>query len=368
MEAVIVNCHPSQKRIKLKIPYEAIEWRKEVKKISGIFYHPNQKAWSVPNTGDNLKRLKDLFGTHLRVEELNPKEKRNEFELSPESTLVLEKVEQKLVLNGNSHNTRKAYRNELAHFLNFFKNRDIQGLSKEEIETYVYKLKVKFKISESKQNVIINAIKFYYEKVLGRDRALYNITRPKKSTTLPGVLTMKECFSIVNAPLNIKHKAILNLMYSAGLRISEVTKIRIEDIRSSEKQIFIKAAKGKKDRITILSVSVLSLLRAYYLEYKPSYWLFEGQDGGQYSTRSIQKVFRKSVKLAGVNPWATPHTLRHSFATHLLQNGVNLRYIQSLLGHSSSKTTEIYTHLLKVNNDVVKSPLDLYISQQNKKT
>ena len=156
----------------------------------------------------------------------------------------------------------------------------------------------------------------------------------------------------------MKHKAILLLIYSTGLRLSEATNLRIKDIHSDEGYLFIKDSKGKRDRKTVLSPMVLEYLRTYYTSYKPSYWLFEGQSGGKYSDRSIQQVLRNAVEVSGVNPWGTVHTLRHSFATHLLLNGTNLRVIQTLLGHSSSKTTEIYTHVLAVNNKTVKSPLD----------
>ena len=142
------------------------------------------------------------------------------------------------------------------------------------------------------------------------------------------------------------------------MRISEALNLRLVDINSDEGYIFIKSAKGKKDRKSVLSPILLGLLRSYYKEYKPSYWLFEGQDGGQYSAKSIQKILRKAVKDTNSNPWGTVHTLRHSFATHLLQEGMNLRYIQTLLGHSSSKTTEIYTRVVAINNKNIKSPLN----------
>lgn len=147
-------------------------------------------------------------------------------------------------------------------------------------------------------------------------------------------------------------------IYSAGLRISEAIQLRIADIHSDEGYLFIKWAKGKMDRRTVLSPHLLVLLRTYFRQYKPSYWLFEGQDGGQYSAKSIQMVFRRSVEKSSANPWATVHTLRHSFATHMLQQGTNLRYVQALLGHESSKTTEIYTHILSISNKNVQSPLD----------
>jgi site-specific recombinase XerD len=157
---------------------------------------------------------------------------------------------------------------------------------------------------------------------------------------------------------NRKHLAILMLMYSGGLRLSEVRNLTIHDIKSDQNYIFIKDAKGSKDRVTLLSQKLLIALRKYYIEYKPKYWLFEGQYGGQYSETSIQKVFRTAKIKSKINPLATTHTLRHSFATHLLQQGMNLRYIQELLGHASPKTTQIYTHIAKSDLKKIQSPLD----------
>jgi site-specific recombinase XerD len=192
-------------------------------------------------------------------------------------------------------------------------------------------------------------------------RTKYQLTRPKKQKTLPDTLSEMEVYRLINAPSNLKHRAILTVIYSAGLRIGEVSRLRLADIRSTEKQIFIKCAKGKKDRVTLLSDATLALLRQYYREYKPSYWLFEGADGGQYSRSSINKIFRAAAIDSKVCQWVTPHTLRHSFATHLLQSNVNLRFIQQALGHASPETTQIYTHVVDLNNDVVMSPLDRLI-------
>jgi len=215
---------------------------------------------------------------------------------------------------------------------------------------------------------LINAVKAYYEHALGMPREYYDIKRPKKAVSLPGVLSEQEVFKIINYPENIKHQAILWTIYSCGLRISEVVNLRIEDINSDEGFVFIKDSKGKRDRKTILSPHLVDLLREYYTEHKPSYWLFEGLTGGQYSVSSIRNIFRKAVKQTDSNPWATVHTLRHSFATHLVQNNVNLRHIQNMLGHQSPKTTEIYTKTIEINNKTISSPLDNLIKKNNLRT
>lgn len=168
-------------------------------------------------------------------------------------------------------------------------------MTKEEIEAFVYHQITKYKISESAQNTLINAIKAYYEHVLGRERTIYDIQRPKKSLTLPNVLSQEEIKAILCSVENIKHRAVLMLIYSAGLRISEAINLRNRDIHSDDGYIFIKGGKGKKDRKTVLSPILLVMLREYYKAYKPSYWLFEGQEGGQYSATSIRR-FSKSNK------------------------------------------------------------------------
>ena len=169
---------------------------------------------------------------------------------------------------------------------------------------------------------------------------------------------MEEVKLLLNATVNLKHKTILYTIYSAGLRLGELIQLRKQDIHVDRKQIFIKQTKGKKDRYVVLSNKLMKILKKYLDEYKPDYWLFEGQTSGQYSYSSVQSILRKNVEKAGINPMATVHTLRHSFATHLLENGTDLRTIQILLGHSSSKTTEIYTHVSNKHLQTVKSPLD----------
>ncbi|UOH76574.1 tyrosine-type recombinase/integrase (plasmid) [Acinetobacter schindleri] len=183
--------------------------------------------------------------------------------------------------------------------------------------------------------------------------------KTKKEKTLPVVMSEEETIRVLRAIENVKHKAILMTIYSAGLRISECINLKIKDIDSKRMQIRIEQSKGKRDRYTILSEKTLIILRTYFMEYKPKDYLFEGQKGGAYSSRSIQNIFKAAVLKAKIQKEVTVHTLRHSFATHLLENGTSLRYIQSLLGHSSSKTTEVYTHITTKGMEQLKSPMDL---------
>jgi len=350
---------PKSKRIKIHIPYELKTERESFKQLNTSFYHPTQKLWSIINTEENKAKIRRLFAGKLQIKEMDAQPTIPTFTLSEKSLIELDKNHQKLVLKGLSPKTVAIYQSNLKQFFSYFESADLAILTKDQIEGYVYTLVTKYKISEQSQNSIINAIKSYYEHTLGKQREYYNITRPKKSQDLPNVLSKEEVKAIINSPQNIKHKAILYTIYSAGLLIGELTRLRVCDIHSDDGYIFIKDSKGKKDRHTVLSPSLIIVLRQYYKKHKPSYWLFEGQLGEQYSTTSIQAIFRKAVKVTNSNPWSTPHTLRHSFATHLLQAGVNLRYIQSALGHTSSKTTEIYTRVINISNKTIKSPLDL---------
>lgn len=359
MTATIYHAGAKAKRIKFHIPYSAKAWRNEVKAIHTIFYHKDQKLWSVINRKEVIQQLKNIFQDSYTIIDTYSEKQPFVFEELPEEHLqLLANLEQKIVLKGYSPQTRKSYRIAFSKFLVAHRDLDINNLTKEDIEKYMFELIDTQGISRSYQNIMINAIKFYYEKVKDGERICYDFTRPKVEKTLPNVLSTSEVAKLISTPSNLKHQAILHTIYSGGLRVSELINLRIEDIRSDESYIFLKGAKGKKDRVTLLANSLLPLLRKYYLEYKPAYWLFEGMHGGQYSESSIQKIFRKAVKASGINPWATPHILRHSFATHLMQQGTNLRYVQSLLGHSSPKTTEIYTHIIRVNNNIIKSPLD----------
>lgn len=270
---------------------------------------------------------------------------------------ILEEYTTMLQLKRYSSSTRKSYIYAFQNFLVFFSHKKIDDLKKNEIQEYLLN-QLENGTSSSFQNLQINAIKFYYEKVLGRKREIYDLPRPKKEHKLPSVLSEEEIIKLFKQVSNIKHKAILYLIYSGGLRLSEVVNLKITDIDSKRNLILIRKSKGKKDRTTLLSQALLELLRDYYREYKPENYLFEGQKGGQYSVRSVQNIFRMALSKSGIKKHATVHTLRHSFATHLLERGTDLRYIQELLGHANSKTTEIYTHITKKGLDKIVSPLD----------
>ncbi|MBU1064742.1 site-specific integrase [bacterium] len=282
---------------------------------------------------------------------------------------ILTGYKNRLIQKRYSSNTQNIYFNYFRDFYLNFQNRNLKEVKTEEINAYILELIKTKNISSSRQNQRINASKFYYEKILCRKKEYYNIQRSRKEKKLPIVLSESEVALIFKQISNLKHKCIIFLIYSTGLRVSEATEIKVADIDSERMQIFIRNAKGSKDRYVLLSEKVLQLLRKYYKIYEPEVWLFEGIGKKKYSTSSIQKIFKRALFKSGINKQATVHTLRHSFATHLLESGTDLRYIQEIPGHKSSRTpiqsffltgqaTEIYTHITSTAFRKIKSPID----------
>lgn len=256
-----------------------------------------------------------------------------------------------------SPNTIKVYTQLLGAFMAFHPGRELDHLTEEDIHAFMDSL-VARKLSASHQNQAVNAIKFHFEKVLGRPRIVHRIDRPKKGHRLPNVLSEEEVKRILDVRMNSKHKAMLMLVYSAGLRSGELLALRPQDLDRDRKLLRVNGAKGNKDRMTLLSAKALEAVDLYLEEWKPKRLLFEGQAGGPYSAQSLRQVFLAALKGSKINRALTLHCLRHSFATHLLERGTDIRYIQELLGHSSTRTTEIYTHVTPRTLGRITSPLD----------
>lgn len=336
-----------------------------IKKMPFWSWDAKNKWWTIPFSEQLLAQLKQIAtqeGLNLRYEEEKIENygkvpRKTEFDTlhyrrCPEAMLL------KLQELRYSPQTIKAYKSLFEELINHYPTHDIDKIDEAQIIAFCQYLVIDRKVSASYQNQAINAIKFYYERVLGGQRKFYFLQRPDKEKNLPTVLNTEEITNILKATENLKHRAILTVIYSAGLRISEVINLKIKDIDSNRKQIRISQGKGKKDRYTLLSPKTLDLLRAYFKKYTPKEYLFEGQEGGAYTARSVQAFFQEICQKVGIKKKVSVHTLRHSFATHLLENGTDLRYIQALLGHESSKTTEVYTHITTKGFDQIKSPLD----------
>jgi integrase/recombinase XerD len=338
---------------------------KYLKSMPYCTFDAKNKWWTIPYSDIFLEEIKQKIAElnlvmkfEEQAAESGGVQRISPFDI-PNYRYCPEEYTLKLMELRYSPKTIKTYVGLFQEFINYYPTHDIKVIDEPMIIKFLRYLVIERKISVTYQNQSINAIKFYYEKVLGGQRKFYFIDRPAKEKTLPSVLSTEEVIEILKGTENIKHRAILMTIYSAGLRISEAINLKIKDIDSDRMQIRVEQGKGKVDRYTLLSEKTLLILREYFKQYRPTVWLFEGvTKGEQYSTRSIQNVFAAAVKKANISKDVSVHTLRHSFATHLLENGTDLRYIQNLLGHANSKTTEIYTHVTTKGFGQIKSPMD----------
>ncbi len=309
-----------------------------VRAIPGRKYLPEQRVWIIPEIPNYRTDISKYFDNYVTLK----------FQEDQSGETVPTGYSNELNLRRYSRNTKRAYISAFKNFVNYYSSKDVSTLTDEDVNIYITYLVEKKNVSPAIQKQAINAIKFYYEKVLRRSVKQYLYKRPKGSKKLPTVLSEKEVVKILLALKNLKHRTILTVIYSAGLRLSEVINLKMDDLDFDRKLIRVKMAKGRKDRYTILSPRLEVLLEEYIKFYNPVKYLFEGQKGDKYSAKSVQNIMQNAVKIAKISKHATVHTLRHSFATHLLENGTDLRYIQELLGHSSSKTTEIYYDKLNI--------------------
>ncbi|RMG84313.1 MAG: hypothetical protein D6714_08150, partial [Bacteroidetes bacterium] len=310
------------------IPHEKKGWIEEIKTVPGRKWSPETKCWRLPYVVESVKLLYRAFGEkavfNFRPSDPiplqwkdKPKPKPQARPLSAAHKECLVALEEQLMLERKSHSTIKGYKSNLRRFLEFYRGTVPAEISERQIKDYLLYLVNEKGISESTQNQVINAIKAFFEKVLKQEKKMYYIPRPKRRQTLPNILSEKEVIDLLNVTDNKKHKGILMVIYSGGLRLGELVNLKIRDIDPDRQRIFIHAGKGKKDRYTLLSKKAMLYLQKYMLEYQPKDWLFEGQDGGQYGKRSVQKIFKKACRKAGIKKPVTVHSLRHSFATHL---------------------------------------------------
>lgn len=263
-----------------------------------------------------------------------------------------------LQLKRYSKQTINSYKSHLDHVKSHYKNKPFINITDKELFQFIYFLVTIKGISASYQRQIVGSLKLFYKEIFNRSIPFQYLKVTQREKKLPKVLSKTEIKAILQNTNNIKHKAILAVIYSAGLRIGELLELKKTDIDSNRMLIHVRQSKGKKDRYTILSEKVLNLLRDYYIQYKPKEYLFEGQKGGKYSSESTAQFFKRAVKKAKITKPVTLHSLRHSFATHLLENGISITHIQKLLGHNNIATTLIYTHIANNSIKNIKSPLD----------
>lgn len=314
-----------------------------------VFHHLNKNNWTIDylelKSFINKSKIEKKRNSHL-IEQL------------PEAhRLDLLKFKKWLFQKRLSENTVNTYVDVTSTYIKYALLKNAEIFSTKIVEAFSYDYIFIPKKSVSYQNQFISGVKKFFE-YKGYSYEEIHIERPRKEKKLPIILSEVELKSIFNSVTNLKHKALLSLLYSAGLRIGEAINLEITDIDSKRMLIHIKQAKGKKDRYTLLSNAFIKILREYYIAYRPKKYLFEGQIGGKYSNTSAQKVLKNALFRAGIRKKATLHSLRHSFATYLLEKGTDIRYIQELLGHSSPKTTMIYTHVTETSLKKIKNPFD----------
>ena len=272
---------------------------------------------------------------------------------------ILPAMEQQLKLKGYSNSTLKTYLNEVGIFLKTIKTHSADEFTVERLRDYLLYCSEKLRLTENTLHSRINGLKFYYEQVLKREKFFWNIPRPKKGMQLPKVLSKEEMIRLIKAIENIKHKTMIMLGYACGLRVSEITAIELKDIDEERRLLFICRAKGKKDRVVGLSPVMIVMLREYKMKYTPAKYLFEGQQkGSTYSTRSLEAIIKAAKEKAGIRKAGSMHMLRHSFATHLLDKGTDVVFIQKILGHNDIKTTLRYLHVTNKDMINILSPLE----------
>ena len=348
----------SKKRYKIEV--FSFQFQKtHANKIQGCYFSGPQKSWVMPQNKTSLNQFIELFPATSKKD--IPKQSYDK---------ALKDFIDQLTLKRYSENTIVIYKDQIRKFFSYFPKSNPSDLTDEHVKEYMLYLLNKKKISFSYQKQVISAIKFYFEKILRRETKSYYFEIPKtKERKLPVVLSKNEISLFFSKLNNQKYLALFSTIYASGLRISEAINLKIQDIDSERMLIYIRGAKGMKDRITVLSIEALTLLREYYKNFKPETWLFEIANNKQFNPRTIQKIFHQAFDQTGIRKKATVHTLRHSFATHLLENGEDIRNIQKLLGHKNLKTpihffkttgqaTEIYTHVTSNAMQVIKSPFD----------
>ena len=272
-----------------------------------------------------------------------------------------EKVRSELKLRNYSYKTIKSYTSCLRSFVKYFSPKHPRDITEGNIREYLLHLITREKLAASTVNQVFNALRFLYVELYDKPFVIGKLPRPQKEKKLPDVLNEEEVLRIFKAVANLKHRTMLMLAYASGLRVSELVRLRIEDIDGNRGLIHVRDAKGKKDRFTVFPGSLRDQLIGYWKSYKlgTSGWLFPGDKNDKHlAARSIQAVLARAVQASRITKRVSMHTLRHSFATHLLDHGTDLRYIQELLGHQSVKTTEIYTHVSPKGLGKIRSPLD----------
>ncbi len=361
----VITLH-NEKRLALHFEYEPLLIAL-AKTIDHYRYSASLHLWHYPCRKETLAAIQVAFGSsedirldkagQFNVEDL-PFETFS-LQLRVHHLAAIKKFTNWLQSRRYSESTIKTYTGALKVFFGFHADKPISEIQQDDIIRFNNEYILARKYSASFQNQVVNAIKLFYRTVENCVLDVDLVHRPKRPKNLPNVLSKDEVRDILSSSKNLKHRVMLSVIYSCGLRRSELLHLRIADIDSGRKLLMIRQSKGRKDRIVPLSEKIIDMLREYYKIFKPQVWLFEGQKPGEtYSEKSLESVLKQAVARTKIRKPVSLHWLRHSYATHLLEAGTDLRYIQVLLGHSSSRTTEIYTHVSTRSLQQIKSPFD----------
>lgn len=348
------------------------EWIKELKSYGRAYFDSDRLEWVLGWSRIKVDSLSDYFaskGVEVIVKKpvlaAEIKEKRDDTvseirgrKLGEEATNGIEKVRRYLAESRYSNNTVDAYISLLEFFFKYYNSVDPKDITEDEISDFFHDYIAFYNYSRSYHNQLISAIKIYYKLNGSNVIDSAGLGRPRRARSLPKVFSKEEVKKILNSTRNTKHTLLMWMIYSCGLRRSEVTNIRLKDLDRDRGILNIREAKGMNDRIVPVPAIVWEKIDEYIQGYHPEIWLFEGQTGGKYSVESVYSVFKHALKIAGIKKDVGVHSLRHSYATHLHESGLDIRYIQELLGHRSSRTTEIYTHVSRRNLELVRSPIE----------
>lgn len=383
MDKIIIEAirHHGQRKLILRFPYNQ-KLIEIARSLEGAVWNAENSGWLVDNKPQMMREIFRAYRGYALVDasavfdnkanptnlpETLPADKSRTTTRGPVSLSKPDETAQGEILKFKywmrekrySENSQRVYCDALNVFFGFFHDKPIHKIGNRDIVRFMHEYILKNSYSGTYQNQIINAVKLFYRKNLNHEICIEEIERPRREHKLPNVLSKQEVAKILSVHWNTKHKSMLSLIYACGLRRSELLFLKPTDIDSGRHLLIIRNGKGKKDRVVPLSGKIIQMLREYYKRYRPVQWLFEGDKPGvQYSEGSLQQVFKQALKKAGIKKPATLHWLRHSFATHLLESGTDLRYIQELLGHKSSRTTEIYTHVSEKSLQNIKSPFE----------
>ncbi len=358
------------RRIEVKLPkneYDVIF----LKSFQYARWNGGRFCWQIPNYKDNFEQIKNHFDGRIASIEMRKEEELPSPKIIKKAVPIdfncltevkkteLEQFKSWMEHKRYSESTVTSYTESLRRFFAFCKHKESENINSDDLVRYVHEYIIPHNFSYTYQNQTISAAKLFFREIKNSGLDVETFKRPIAQRKLPNVLSKEEVKLILNALKNTKHRTMLSLIYACGLRRSELLNLLPSHVDSNRKLLLIKQSKGNKDRIVPLSEKTIEMLRDYYKIEKPKKWLFEGEKPGEkYTEQSLQKVLKNTLLKAGIKKNVTLHWLRHSYATHLLELGTDLRYIQELLGHSSSKTTEIYTHVSTKNIQQIKSPFD----------